>query len=85
MFFLPIFYQLCAGAAICYNKCMAYKCELCGKKSVAGNSYSHSHKATKRLFKPNLQKQKVSLDGKTQSVYVCTVCIKSGKAVRPAK
>lgn len=64
---------------------MAYKCELCGKKPVSGNSYSHSHKATKRLFKPNLQKQKVTLNGKTQSVYVCTVCIKSGKAVRPAK
>ena len=64
---------------------MSYKCELCGKKPVAGNSYSHSHKATKRIFKPNLQKQKVALDGKTQSVYVCTVCIKSGKALRPAK
>jgi large subunit ribosomal protein L28 len=64
---------------------MAYKCELCGKKSVSGNSYSHSNRATKRLFKPNLQKQKVALNGKTKSVYVCTVCIKSGKAVRPAK
>ena len=44
---------------------MSYKCELCGKKPVSGNSYSHSHRATKRLFKPNLQKQKVALDGKT--------------------
>lgn len=70
---------------ICYNKHMAYKCELCGKKSVSGNSYSHSNKATKRLFKPNLQKQKVVHNGKTQSVYVCTICIKSGKAVRPVK
>ena len=64
---------------------MSYKCELCGKKPVAGFSYSHSHKASKRIFKPNLQKQKVSLDGKTQSVYICTICIKSGKAVRPLK
>jgi len=70
---------------ICYNKSMAYKCELCGKKAVSGNSYSHSHRATKRTFKPNLQKQKIVHDGKTQSVYVCTICIKSGKAVRPAK
>lgn len=69
---------------IWYNKSMSYKCELCGKKPVSGNSYSHSHRATKRLFKPNLQKQKVALDGKTQSVYVCTICIKSGKAIRPA-
>lgn len=64
---------------------MAYKCEICGKKSVSGNSYSHSNRATKRLFKPNLQKQKVALNGKTRSAYVCTVCIKSGKAVRPVK
>ncbi|HAT73173.1 MAG TPA: 50S ribosomal protein L28 [Elusimicrobia bacterium] len=64
---------------------MSYKCELCGKKPVAGNSYSHSNRASKRIFKPNLQKQKVALDGKTQSVYVCTICIKSGKAVRALK
>ncbi|OGR97926.1 MAG: 50S ribosomal protein L28 [Elusimicrobia bacterium GWF2_62_30] len=64
---------------------MAYKCDICGKKPVSGNSYSHSHKATKRLFKPNLQKQKVTMDGSTKSIYICTVCIKSGKAVRPLK
>lgn len=64
---------------------MAYKCELCGKKSVSGNSYSHSNKATKRLFKPNLQKQRLVLNGRTRSAYVCTVCIKSGKATRPAR
>jgi len=64
---------------------MSYKCEICGKKPVSGNSYSHSNRASKRIFKPNLQKQKVALDGKTQSVYVCTICIKSGKAVRALK
>jgi len=63
---------------------MSYKCEICGKKAVSGKSYSHSHKATKRLFKPNLQKQKIVLDGKTQTAYVCTTCIKSGKAMRPS-
>jgi large subunit ribosomal protein L28 len=40
---------------------------------------------TKRSFKPNLQKQKVVLDGKTQTAYVCANCIKSGKAQRPTK
>ncbi|MBT3392883.1 MAG: 50S ribosomal protein L28 [Elusimicrobiaceae bacterium] len=59
---------------------MAYKCKICGKGSVAGHSYSHSHKKTKRVFKPNLQKQKIVLDKKTQSVYVCTACIRSGLA-----
>ncbi|MBU2573079.1 MAG: 50S ribosomal protein L28 [Elusimicrobia bacterium] len=64
---------------------MAYKCEICGKRPVSGNSYSHSHKATKRIFKPNLQKQKVVLNDAVQSVYVCTGCIRSGKAQRPVK
>ncbi|TPW18032.1 MAG: large subunit ribosomal protein L28, partial [Elusimicrobia bacterium] len=51
----------------------------------AGFSYSHSHRATKRVFRPNLQKQKVVRSGRTVTAYVCTSCIKSGKAVRPAR
>ena len=64
---------------------MSYKCKICGKGPTAGNSYSHSHKATKRIFKPNLQKQKLLMKGSVQSVLVCTNCIKSGKAHRPMK
>ncbi|HVE13559.1 MAG TPA: 50S ribosomal protein L28 [Elusimicrobiota bacterium] len=64
---------------------MAYKCTICAKGPVTGNSYSHSHRATKRIFRPNLQKQKVVLDGRTQSAYICSSCIKSGKAVRPSR
>ena len=64
---------------------MAYKCAVSGKAPVSGGSYSHSNLRTKRSFKPNLQKQKVMLDGKAQTAYVCTVCIKSGRAARPTK
>lgn len=64
---------------------MSYKCEICGKKPVTGNSYSHSHRPSKRTFRPNLQKQKVVLKSVVQSAYVCTKCIKSGKAHRPVK
>ena len=64
---------------------MAFKCTICAKGPVSGFSYSHSNRATKRIFRPNLQKQKVMLAGRAQSVYVCTDCIKSGKAVRPTK
>jgi len=64
---------------------MSYKCTICGKAPVTGNSYSHSHKATKRIFKPNLQKQKIVVKGSARSVLVCTNCIKSGKARRPLK
>ena len=64
---------------------MAYRCAICEKGPVSGFSYSHSHRATKRVFRPNLQKQKVVLSGRTRTVYVCSNCIKSGKAVRPSR
>ncbi len=64
---------------------MAYNCTICAKGPVSGGSYSHSNRATKRVFRPNLQKQKIVIDGRTRSVYVCTTCIKSGRAVRPVR
>ena len=64
---------------------MAYRCSICDKGPVSGKSYSHSHKATNRVFRPNLRKQKVVLNGRTRSAYVCTGCIRSGKAVRPSR
>jgi len=64
---------------------MAFKCTLCGKGPHSGFSYSHSNRATKRIFRPNLQRQKIVLDGRTLTGYVCTSCIRSGKAVRPSR
>ncbi len=61
---------------------MAYKCVICGKKSSSGNKISHSHKSSKRKFRPNLQKIKIVLDGKKVHNYVCTKCIKSGRIVK---
>jgi len=63
---------------------MAFKCIICNKKSVSGNKVSHSHKASKRRFKPNLQKIKILLNGVKKSEYVCTRCIKSGFIVKAA-
>jgi len=64
---------------------MAFRCLVCSKGPVAGFSYSHSHKATKRVFRPNLQRLKVVLSGRTLTGYICTDCIKSGRAKRPAR
>jgi large subunit ribosomal protein L28 len=66
---------------------MSFKCQIpgCGKGPKSGFSYSHSHKGTKRIFRPNLQRQKVVLGGRTQTAYVCTDCIKSGRAIRPTR
>jgi len=60
-----------------------YRCVICGKKPVSGNSVSHSHRATKRRFYPNLQHLKIFLNGRVVRDYVCTACIRSGRVVRP--
>lgn len=80
---------------------MAQVCEVCGKKVSMGNSVSHRGKAkylggvgtkitgiTRRKFRPNLQKVRVTTSGGThKTMRVCTQCIRSGaitKTVRRA-
>lgn len=52
-------------------------CEICGKKPQAGHNVSFSMRATKRQFKPNLQKTKLFRDGRMVSATVCTKCLKA--------
>ena len=42
-------------------------------------SVSHSHRRTKRLWLPNLQKVSILVKGKKLKEYVCTKCLKAGK------
>jgi large subunit ribosomal protein L28 len=64
---------------------MAFRCAITGKSPHAGNSISHSHKATKRRFMPNLQKIKVVIKGKVQTLKVSTHAIKSGLITKAVK
>jgi len=72
---------------------MLKKCAICGKSKWAGKSVvrkgmakskggtgSKIARATARKFLPNLQKIRVSLNGRLQKAYVCTKCIKKGAA-----
>ncbi|MCK4777942.1 MAG: 50S ribosomal protein L28, partial [Actinomycetia bacterium] len=52
---------------------------ICGKKPVAGNTISHSHKVNKRRFMPNLQKIRAEINGKQKNIKACTRCLKAGK------
>ena len=54
-------------------------CEVFGKKVEHGNLVSHSHRATKRIWRPNLQTMKLSLDGKEVKVRVSTKAMKTLK------
>ncbi|NLV91256.1 MAG: 50S ribosomal protein L28 [Firmicutes bacterium] len=62
---------------------MARVCVVCNKGTRTGNAVSHSMRATKRTWRPNLQKIRVTdNNGATRRAYVCTRCLKSGKVTR---
>ncbi|MEO1496639.1 MAG: 50S ribosomal protein L28 [Planctomycetota bacterium] len=75
---------------------MARVCELCGKGPQMGNQVTTRGKKkylggvgtkitgiTRRQFKPNLQKVRVSAEGgTTRKLLVCTQCIRSGAVVK---
>lgn len=61
---------------------MAKECFVCKKSVVSGNTVSHSNKHNKRVWKPNLQRVKIVLDGTPKKVDVCTRCLRSGKIER---
>jgi len=62
---------------------MARKCEICGKGPMFGNSISHAHNVSKRVFYPNVHKMKIiDKNGDTASKFVCTKCLKKGKVAK---
>jgi large subunit ribosomal protein L28 len=69
---------------------MSYRCDNCGKKSVAGRSQRHARgvagkrwrkraQSTIRTFKVNLQKVTIIENGKKVQKRLCTKCIKKIK------
>ena len=54
-------------------------CEVFGKRTSHGNLVSHSHKATKRIWKPNLQVMTLTVNGQEIKVRVCTKAMKTLK------
>lgn len=75
---------------------MARVCEVCGKAPGMGNSVAHRGKPkylggvgtkitgiSRRQFKPNLQKVRVTTpNGTHKSMRVCTQCIRSGAVTK---
>jgi large subunit ribosomal protein L28 len=77
---------------------MTMQCAITGKKPGRGYAYARRGKAkylggvgrkvtgkTRRRFNPNLQRVKIEIDGKVQTVRVCVKAIRSGLVKRPVK
>jgi large subunit ribosomal protein L28 len=63
---------------------MARRCEICDKGPVVGRKVSHAHNVSSRRFEPNLQRVRVSVNGGTKRMRVCTRCLRSQKVVKAA-
>ena len=61
---------------------MSRVCEICGKSPQVGNSVSHAHNKSKKVFYPNLQSVKMIVDGKTVRKKICTKCLKARKKIK---
>ena len=58
------------------------KCEFCDKGVSFGIQVSHSHRRSNRMWKPNVKRVKVLIDGTPRHAYACTRCLRSGKVTR---
>ena len=58
------------------------KCEICGKGVAFGQSISHSHRKTNRVWKPNVRRVKAVVNGTPKTIHVCSRCLRSGKISR---
>ena len=56
---------------------MAYICEICGKGKQFGHSVPFSQKKTNKVWKPNLQRTHLEIDGTKVRVKICTRCMRT--------
>ena len=52
-------------------------CEVCEKRPVVGNNVSHSNRKSSRTWAPNVQKVRLTIDGRVVSVSMCTRCLRN--------
>jgi large subunit ribosomal protein L28 len=56
---------------------MAYACEICGKGKQFGHNVPFSQKKTNKVWKPNLQRTRIEIDGTRVRVKMCTQCMRT--------
>ncbi len=63
---------------------MSQICEICGKKPIFGNTISHAHNKSRRMWHPNIQRVRVLQNGQVKRIKICARCLRSGKVVKVA-
>lgn len=58
---------------------MAARCELTNKGKQFGKNVSYSKQRTNRVWKPNIQKKTLVIDGEKITMHICTQAIRTLK------
>lgn len=61
------------------------KCDNCGKGIMYGHNVSHAKNRTRKIFKPNLHKARILVNGIYKSMRLCTKCLRKLKTSTSAK
>ena len=56
--------------------------EGCQKGAMGGHNVSHANRKSNRVWLPNTQRVRVTVDGTVRHRNVCTRCLRSGKVER---
>ena len=68
---------MCSALNIVDKGANMAKCDICGKGVQFGHNVSHSKKATKRQWKPNIQKVTITEGGVTKRMNICAKCLRT--------
>ena len=60
---------------------MSVVCDVCGKKPTYGHNVSHAKNHTPRRWVPNVQTKRMTVNGETKRVHICTRCLRTMQKV----
>ena len=56
---------------------MSYACDICGKGKQYGHNVPFSQKKTNKVWKPNLQRHRLTVGTTRVQVKICTQCLRT--------
>lgn len=56
---------------------MSGKCDVCGKTPSFGHNVSFSDNRTNKMWRPNIQRAHIMLNGTSKQINICTRCLRT--------